>query len=543
MDKYLSSKPEDKCCWFNGGWISRKDFAVLADRCTEMLRDSGFSEGQRLAVLMPNSPMTLAVILACWRLGGVFCPLNEKTGEISLLKTLDLLKPFAVILSEGVKGDLESALTKAEWPCVRLGNEKFSGAEKFTGKTQTADDYDKTLAVIFSTSGTTGDPKAVPLTHANILDNINACLEHVTDLKPEDSLLNVLPNFHAFGFTICCVLPFVLGATQVVVTGFMPPSNVIKAVEATHPTVLLLVPTMLGFVASYLEKQGKKLSGIKLLIAGGDRYNPKIDDRVTAAFGVPVIEGYGITECSPVLAVNPNPSVRKLGTVGPALPRFELQLRSESGEIIAEYFTVSPLEVHPPVSPLCRGDEVRRDSCLPCVRGGGTCAGGVAERSQAGGVVKEGVLWTRGPSVTAGYYHAPEINKERFINGWFNTGDYVQIDADGYIKILDRVTDIIIVGGFNVYPQEVEAILAEHPAVNMAVVVGMPNDISGEVPKAYVIKQQGAEVTEGELVKFCKERLSHYKVPRSVEFVDSLPISATGKILRRVLRQKEREKN
>ncbi len=493
MDEYLSSKPEDKCCWFNGEWMSRKDFASLADKCTEILRDSGFSEGQRLAVLMPNSPMTLAVILACWRLGGVFCPLNEKTGEISLLKTLDLLKPFAVILSESVKGDLESSLTKAEWPCVRLGNEKFSGNERFTGKTQTADDYDKTLAVIFSTSGTTGDPKAVPLTHANILDNINACLEHVTDLKPEDSLLNVLPNFHAFGFTICCILPFVLGATQVIVTGFMPPSNVIKAAEATKPTVLLLVPTMLGFAASFLEKQGKKLSGIKLLIAGGDRYNTKMDDRVTAAFGVPVIEGYGITECSPVLAVNPNPSVRKLGTVGPKLPRFELQLRSESGDLQ--------------------------------------------------GIPGEGVLWCKGPSVTAGYYHAPEINKERFIDGWFNTGDYVEIDSDGYIRILDRVTDIIIVGGFNVYPQEVESILAEHPAVNMAVVVGMPNDISGEVPKAYVIKQQGAEVTEGELVKFCKERLSHYKVPRSVEFVDSLPVSSTGKILRRVLRQKEREKN
>lgn len=235
------------------------------------------------------------------------------------------------------------------------------------------------------------------------------------------------------------------------------------------------------------------MTAIKLLIAGGDRYNTKIDDRVTAAFGVPLIEGYGITECSPVLAVNPTPSVRKLGTVGPALPRFELQLRSEAGEL------------------------------LP--------------------IPGEGVLWCKGPSVTSGYYHAPEVNKERFVDGWFNTGDYVQIDSDGYIKILDRVTDIIIVGGFNVYPQEVEAILSEHPAVNTAVVVGMPNNISGEVPKAYVIKQQGADVTENELVKFCKERLSHYKVPRSIEFVDSLPISATGKILRRVLRQKEREKN
>ena len=507
IDGYLSAKPEENCCWFNHEWIKRKNFQALADRVTDSLRASGFGAGQRLAVLMPNSPVMLAVMLATWRLGGVFCPLNEKTGEISLLKTLDLLKPFGAVISDNVKPELESALRNADWACTRLTTGDFSGAETFSGRLQPADDFDKTLAVIFSTSGTTGDPKAVPLTHANLLDNINACLEHVPDLVAGDSLVNVLPNFHAFGFTICCVLPFVLDATQVLLPSFMPPSNTIKVIEETKPTVLLLVPTMVGFAASMLERQGKKLSGVKLLIAGGDRYNTKIDGRVTERFGTELIEGYGITECSPVLAVNPKPSVRKLGTVGPALPRFELQLRSEDGKIL-----YSDDELH--------GASPAKDSAP-----------------------KEGVLWTRGPSVTSGYYHAPEINHERFIDGWFNTGDYVQIDSDGYIKILDRVTDIIIVGGFNVYPQEVEAILSEHPAVSLAVVVGMPNNISGEVPKAYVIRTKDADVSESELVKFCKERLSHYKVPRSIEFVESLPISATGKILRRVLRQKEREKN
>ena len=492
IDGYIKAAPEKNCLWFNHVWWNRKRFGELADKCTDALRASGFEAGQRLAVLMPNSPVMLAVMLATWRLGGVFCPLNEKTGEISLLKTLDLLKPFAVVLSDSVKADLEDALKNAGRSCVRLSPEKFTGEEKFAGTPAPADDYDKTLAVIFSTSGTTGDPKAVPLTHGNLEDNCRACLEHVPDLQPGDSLLNVLPNFHAFGFTICCVLPFILDATQVQVTSFMPPSNTLKAIDEAKPNILLLVPTMLGFAASLLERQGKKLTGIKLLIAGGDRYNPKMDDRVTAAFGVPVIEGYGITECSPVLAVNPKPSVRKLGTVGTALPRFELQLRSEGGEILP----------------------------MP----------------------GEGVLWTRGPSVTSGYYHAEEINHERFVDGWFNTGDYVHIDEDGYIKILDRVTDIIIVGGFNVYPQEVEAILTEHPAVQTAVVVGMPNDISGEVPKAFVIREKDSNVTEGELVKFCKDRLSHYKVPRVVEFIDSLPISSTGKVLRRVLRQQERDK-
>ena len=487
IHSYLTSSPSLPACWFNHKWLSRSQLQQLADNVTLALKDAGFMPGQRIAALLPNSPVMLATMIATWRLDGVFCPLNPQTGTISLMKTLELLKPFCVVISE-VKSDLEAAIN-AEWPCTRLDAETFT--QKFSGKVQPVTEEDKDLAVIFSTSGTTGDPKAVPLTHENLLADIDACLQHVPDLKAGDSLLNVLPNFHAFGFTICCVLPFRLNATQILLPSFMPPSNTIKVIEETKPTVLLLVPTMTGFLASMLERQDKTLTGIKLLINGGDRYNTKLDPRVTERFGTELIEGYGVTECSPVLAVNSSPSVRKLGTVGRALPGFELELRSEAGEK------------------------------LP--------------------IPGEGVLWTRGPAVARGYYHSPEATKERFIDGWFNTGDYVQIDADGYIKILDRVTDIIIVGGFNVYPQEVEAILSEHDGVSLAVVVGMPNAISGEVPKAYVIRSAGSDVTEGELVKYCKDRLSHYKVPRSIEFVESLPISATGKILRRVLRQKERD--
>ena len=479
--------PDARCYWYAGTWHTCAELAALTDAFEEKLKGAGFSEGQRLAVLMHNCPATLALVLAAWRLGGVFCPLNEKAGEASLLKTLDLLRPFAVVLSSGVKKELTEAVSNAGWPCVVCPDNE--ALPPFTGKPAEPDASE--LAVIFSTSGTTGDPKAVPLTHANLIDNCRACLEHVPGLRQENVFLNVLPNFHAFGFTISQTLPLFMGAPQVLVPGFMPPQRTLQAIVESGADTLLFVPTMVSFLTALLERAGKKLNHIKVLIAGGDRYNAKIDDRVTAAFGTPLLEGYGITECSPVLAVNPSVEARRLGTVGEPLPRFELQLRDEAGHVLD------------------------------------------------GASNTEGVLWTRGPSVTSGYYRAPEVTAERFDNGWFNTGDYVRME-EGYVKIIDRVTDIIIVGGFNVYPQEVEAVLSEHPAVQTAVVVGTPSGLSGEVPKAFVIKKPDAEATEAELVRFCKARLSHYKVPRDVEFVDALPLSSTGKVLRRVLRDRER---
>ena len=207
--------------------------------------------------------------------------------------------------------------------------------------------------------------------------------------------------------------------------------------------------------------------------------------------GRDIMEGYGLTETSPVITVNHDCETQKTGSIGPVLPGFEYKLKTREGQDTDE---------------------------------------------------KEGVLWVRGPSVTPGYLHAPEITAERFdADGYLNTGDYVRLethDGEEFVYILDRVTDIIIVGGFNVYPQEVEKVLAEHPAVHQAVVVGMPHDINGQIPKAYVMLEDGAETTDRDIIRFAKERLAHFKVPRSVEFVTEFPLSGTGKILRRVLRDR-----
>ena len=236
------------------------------------------------------------------------------------------------------------------------------------------------------------------------------------------------------------------------------------------------------------------LSRIRVICTGGDKLNPNLHKLALKFLGRDIMEGYGLTETSPVICVNHDCETQVTGSIGSVLPDYEYKIRMREGVDVED----TP--------------------------------------------EKEGVLWVKGPSVTPGYLHAPEITAERFdSDGWFNTGDYVKIDANGYVYILDRVTDIIIVGGFNVYPQEVEKVLAEHPAVHAAVVVGVPHNINGEIPKAYVQLNDGAEASDRDIIKFAKEHLAHFKVPRSVEFVEEFPLSGTGKILRRVLRERARQ--
>jgi long-chain acyl-CoA synthetase len=492
IDGYIAENPQNRCFWWDGSWFDLAFLKSLADSAEKTLAASGFSEGQRLVVLMPNNPMILALSLAAWRLGGSICPLNVKSGIPSLVGTLSLLEPFAVVTSEETRQEIGRTLEEQGWPHVTC--HPMGPLPAFTGRPGTPEERD--LAVIFSTSGTTGAPKAVPLSHGNIRSNCEACLKALKPLRPGDVFLNVLPNFHSFGFTTATLLPLFSRAAQAIVPSFMPPHNTLAAIEAASANVVILVPTMLSFLLGLLERGGKRLQGVKILVTGGDRYNALLDEKAEALIGVGVLEGYGITECSPVLSANGDYGTRKLGTAGEFLDGFSWQLRGEGGAVLHAEENENP-------------------------RNG------------------EGVLWVRGPSVTKGYFRVTEDGAARFDGGWFNTGDYVRVE-DGRIRILDRVTDIIIVGGFNVYPQEVEAVLQNHPAVQTAVVVGVPHPVSGEIPKAYILKKPGAEASALGIIRYCKEKLAHFKVPRSVEFTDSLPLSATGKVLRRVLRERER---
>ena len=478
----LKKRAAENAVWWEGTWLTGADILDMAEKDRATLEAAGFKEGQRLMTLLPNCPALLALAIATWSLKGTLIPMNMRAGVDNLLPTIDLVQPFAIVVG---RDDTKAAAGVLRYPVVETDVagtvDAFRGVER---KTTTSD-----WAIFFTTSGTTGMPKAVPLTHANFIANVAAVRAHI-GLYDTDTMLWVLPNFHSFGFTLGVLVPQLVGAKVTVVGGFMPPLKVLQAIQASGTNVLFLVPAMVEFLKRSAAHNPFTFKNIRLIATGGDRLNTALDQAAIDVFGCGILEGYGTTECSPVVSVNPSYESRKIGTIGTILPTYEWKVCDSKGNKV------------PPETP--------------------------------------GVLMLRGPSVFHGYYEAPEVTAERLhADGWYDTGDVVKYDADGYITVLDRLTDIIIVGGFNVYPQEVERILNAHPAVAQAAVVSMHHIVNGEIPRAFIVLKEGASVTDRDIIEYCKGKLANYKVPRKVDFVTELPMSANGKILRRKLREIE----
>lgn len=476
----------NNCVWWQGEWWSWGRLNQLALDCGDVLRRSGFGEGQRLAVMLPNCPMVFALSVACWRLGGAIAPLNARMGPIAVADILSLLNANAVLITEGAYEKYRESAAEKEYPVVSCHTDR--APQPWRGRKGVPESRD--VAVIFTTSGTTGNPKAVACLHSNISSNLASIAPHIPELLKKGSVfLNVLPNFHTLGYNTAGMLPLLSGLAQAVAPSFVPVDNTVRTIKEAKVDVLVAVPTVIAFLLGTLAKNEERLNGIRMIIVGGDKLNVAMEERCKKYLGVGVLEGYGLTECCPVISVQHEEATKKLGTVGPAYAEYDVQVRDREGNVI--------------------------------------------------GLHEEGVLWVRGPSVVPGYFRDEATTRERFVDGWLNTGDVVNIDADGYITIVDRASDIIIVSGFNVYPQEVEAVLCEHPAVDSAVAVGEKNNIAGELVKAFVVPKDGVSVTVRELMDFCRERLAHYKVPRKIGFVEEFPVSATGKILRRELRKQK----
>ncbi|MEM0991554.1 MAG: AMP-binding protein, partial [Bacteroidota bacterium] len=344
-------------------------------------------------------------------------------------------------------------------------------------------------AVIIYTSGTTGRPKGAELTHSNLAWNADLC-RHLFEFQQDDIALTVLPMFHIFGQTCLMNASIMHGVTNALLVRF-DANDVLQLMQKEGVTIFAGVPTMYWGLLNHEDKTGtvnldQIKSNLRLCVAGGASLPVQVLEDFEAKYQVAIYEGYGMSEGSPVVTFNHPGQERKAGSIGTPVWGVEVMIADEN------------------------------DQELP--------------------VGEKGQLLYRGHNVMKGYYNRPKVNEEVLKGGWLHSGDVAVKDEAGYYYIVDRTKDMIIRGGLNVYPREVEEVMIKHDAVSLVAVIGTPNEQYGEEIKACVVLQEGATITDQELIAWTKERIAAYKYPRAVEFMDALPMNATGKILKRELR-------
>jgi fatty-acyl-CoA synthase len=455
-------------------------YADLERRSSRMgaaLVARGVGHGDRVATLTQNSPDQVALLFACARLGAVLQPTNWRLAATEIRYQLDDAEP-AVLLHE----DELAPLAEAAGGAVERVSFAEVDAEPVAVNVDVSDDDALLLAY---TSGTTGKPKGAVLTHANCFWT-NLSFDRTGGIADDDVVLQVLPQFHSGGWNVQPLLAWWKGATVVLEPGF-DPARALDLIGRKRVTTMMGVPATYLFIAEQPEFATADLSSLRLAVVGGAPMPESLletwQDR-----GVGIVQGYGLTEAAPnVLCLPPESATRKLGFAGRPYPHVDVALRDPDT---------------------------------------GTHLEGPAT----------GELVVSGPNVFAGYWRNPEATAAVFADGWLLTGDVAERDAEGDYRIVGRLKDLVISGGENVYPAEVEDVLHAHPAVSEAAVVGVPDERWGEVCVAFVALRPAASADADELTAWCGDRLARFKVPRTVRFVDQLPRSGMGKVAKDELR-------
>ncbi|MGW2826580.1 long-chain-fatty-acid--CoA ligase [Streptomyces sp. NPDC001443] len=462
-------------------------YAQLDDasaRLATLLRDRGVRPGDRVAMVMPNVSLFPVVYYGILRAGAAVVPMNPLLKAREAAFTLRDSGARTVLVFPTFAEEVAKAAAEVGAECLVTDAEVFDGllraAEPMAEVVERAADD---TAVILYTSGTTGTPKGAELTHRNLLTNAVTTRETLILIRPDDVLFGGLPLFHAFGQTCALNAAVSAGATLTLLPRFEP-AGALEIMHRDRVTVFLGVPTMYTALLQAGIPEDHDLSPLRLAISGGASLPVEVLHGFERDFDVTVLEGYGLSETSPVAVFNPPDRPRKAGSIGLPIRGVEVRLVADDGT------TVAPGEV--------------------------------------------GEIAIRGENVMKGYWNRPEATKEAVREGWFHSGDLARVDEDGYYFIVDRKKDLIIRGGYNVYPREIEEVLYEHPAVAEAAVVGVPHQVHGEEIAAVVtLRQDRADTSAGALRDFVKERVAAYKYPRIVTFTDALPKGATGKILKR----------
>lgn len=498
--------------------------AVLAAN----LRKHGLKRGERVALMLPNTPQAVIAYWGVLRAGGTVVFTNPLYMESEILHQfqdsgarflilLDLLWPkieplrdrlpiekyFVTGISDGLRFPQDLLYRLRCWregtsPNVPAGDPKvlpWSALTRgFSGYTSDKIIPEKDLALLQYTGGTTGLAKGCMISHANLHANVSQAAAMLPALaRGHQIFLGVLPFFHIYGLTVCLNLATAKGATQILFPRFVP-GDLLKAIQKHRPTAFPGAPSVYISLLQQKNIASFDLSCIKFCVSGSAPMPVDWFEQFKKATGTRICEGYGLTEASPVTHINPMDGLAKHGSIGLPVP-------GTDAKIVDQDLGGPPL---PPG--------------------------------------KMGELVIRGPQVMAGYFNRPDETADVLRNGWLYTGDIAYMDEDGYFFIKDRKKDLIISAGYNIYPREIDEVLHQHPKIQEAVAVGVPCDARGEVVKAFVVPKQGETLTRAEVIGFCRQKLAGYKVPRQVEFRESLPKTMVGKVLRRALRAEENER-
>jgi long-chain acyl-CoA synthetase len=462
-------------------------------RVAALLKSKGFEPGDRVGVMLPNVPYFALAYYGILRAGGVVVPMNVllKGREVSFYledpgaKIVFAWHDFADAANQGAEE------AGAEVISVAPGEfEKLLGQHE-PDDSGVADVDDDATAVILYTSGTTGKPKGAELTHANLTENVRVTAETLAQVDENDVILGALPLFHSFGQTCGLNTAVFKGACLTMVPRF-DPAKALEVIQRDKVTIFEGVPTMYTAMLHCDKRNEFDTSCVRLCISGGSAMPVEVLKGFEKEFDCKVLEGYGLSETSPVASFNHPDKERKPGSIGTPIEGVEMKVVDEDGNDV--------------------------------------------EQGEVGEIV------IKGHNVMKGYWNRPDATEEAIRDGWFHSGDMGKIDDDGYFSIVDRKKEMIIRGGYNVYPREVEEVLYEHQAVEACAVVGVPDDKMGEEVGAAVVLKQGEECSEDDLRDYIKNEVANYKYPRRIWFVDELPMGPTGKILKREIEVPETAK-
>jgi long-chain acyl-CoA synthetase len=466
-----------------------------AGRAAGALQAAGVRKGDRVALVLGNTPEFVEALHGAWRIGAIAAPLNvmltpEEAGyvladaEATVVVTDPTLLPTVLAVRDRI-ASLEHVLVTGGAPAPS-GTVSYESALAGASASAPIDLGEEDLALLSYTAGTTARPKGAMLTHGNLLANLEQMAKVPALAEAEsDVVLLALPLFHIYALNVVLGITLREGATAVLVERFDPAAT-LELVERHRVTVLFGAPPMFAAWLQAATQRDFDLSSVRLAVSGAAPLPGEVLGAFRERLGVTIWEGYGLTETAPAVTTNALGEEAKPDSIGLVLPGVEVRLVDEHG--------------------------------------------GEVEDGDPGEIV------VRGPNVFRGYWNRQEESEAAFRDGWLRTGDVAYRDQDGYLFIVDRTKDLVIVSGFNVFPKEVEDAIARHPKVAEVVVIGVPDERTGEAVKALIVPKDGQTLTEDEVLDHCRGTLARFKWPRTIELVDSLPKHVTGKVLRRALR-------